>query len=1251
MPNQFDVINRLNRATPLSDNTQGNGVNELTIPDKNALEAPSNLSIPQPKRPDELSNQYVNRQYDYYTDPTALPDAQQGDKWSLKDVAFTSLKGLAFMLSPLSAPSHFVLAPIAEEKYEGDKRIEEALSVAKKKAPIFGEVSESLLIAGQAAMNSLFPTWGEIPDYAGKITERLIPEANQLTKSSVSLVIDLMADPSVSMGLGSRKIVQKGLQLTRAQVRAGMIPPTDPITAGIREIMMIAPETNMPEDQWGPLAARAASGDKGAFGELVGFIDDKQYEKIFGDIAKKEHAQFAERLADDFGISGVYLAEKKYTQLESAYKDKWFRELSAKYQETTQSFSDRKYAQKYSLRQAEEKAKEFIANTPLPPEVETRFRAAAGQYAEEARKAAEGNLVLKMRELTDLNNFDTVRSLMQTGDIYRLFKLNKFVVDASNLPDAIQQMAEEYQKIFKKYIRPTMTMEDIAEGAKSVELKELTGWKKGTVWNAEQQFAARAVVHSTYGELRRMAIKADTTKEIYDVGGLIKAADIFEKVYVGMVGSASEAGRTLRMQREMFHEATDMKSFAEVLNNISYYQDKGLDRAAFIMGALTKTAEKSGFGIQYAKRAAGSWRKGEDALYEAYVHGNLWSILTSIVNVTSTAVTVAMRPFERYATILAGNKTAIAEGTQETIALAEGAKDAFYFLRDSAIQSKMAGRVLSSKTRQAAKHRMLNLAEKYPEEYLDPLGFLLDGDQKSLHEFGEIVKRKNISAINFGLDPTSKFGKAVDAFGSYTRIPGGALSYQDAAFKVIGYRMGVRHEAYKLANKYPVRNAATRDLVFRSVIENPSPEVIKKAKDAGAYLTYQTPFKGGWKTAQSFLQSRYMRWFFPYFRTPVNLIMMGAERSPLGIYSVFKAALKGNSEEVQMAISRTAIGTAAMMAVAATIDEDHLVGSYEFNSPYGRKMASLGIRPYSIRFGDTWYSFEGVDFLRSTLGLVADFKRGMAHLDLMDPEEVNLGVVLSATAVGPFVKMSTNQRWLDELGSVLYLVDAAREEDTDFFKVMGKEMTNISRNMVPSSRLLREFNRAYVDEDFRIAEGFIQTMMGGIPGLSSRLPAYKDLEGNDIVWHETHGPDVIHRTYEFISPFKARPHKSDLVRDELLKIPINLPPLVREIKGVKLKPIEKIKVQEYTGKGILGGPTLFEQWEAAINDPFYQGAKPQGKAAILQKVYAQFREQAKAMLIEDSMKLGGDPEALINRIKRVYDYERSLFVPEAQVQQ
>ena len=169
---------------------------------------------------------------------------------------------LDFLSGPLQAPSDAVLAPFAGNY---------------KSETFAGQTREALSFSKEAFLRKLLPEFGEGDKaYGRQIAERIIPNGPASVKQSLGITLDVISDPSLSLGLPFLKVAQKGLKIAESQQRTlGSGPSFKGIfQEGLHEIFLYGKGVD-PTDlgNLGKIAKKADQGDPKAIQELNDQID------------------------------------------------------------------------------------------------------------------------------------------------------------------------------------------------------------------------------------------------------------------------------------------------------------------------------------------------------------------------------------------------------------------------------------------------------------------------------------------------------------------------------------------------------------------------------------------------------------------------------------------------------------------------------------------------------------------------------------------------------------------------------------------------------------------------------------------------------------------------------------------------------------------------------------------------------------------------------------------------------------------
>ena len=114
-----------------------------------------------------------------------------------------------------------------------------------------------------------------------------------------------------------------------------------------------------------------------------------------------------------------------------------------------------------------------------------------------------------------------------------------------------------------------------------------------------------------------------------------------------------------------------------------------------------------------------------------------------------------------------------------------------------------------------------------------------------------------------------------------------------------------------------------------------------------------------------------MTLFIPFSRSPINALRNVVEYSPAGFLSTrLQKMFKAGGDERTEAIARVLAGTAMYGTAFSIVNSTDIVGR-EIPPQYAGEQ---GLRPNSIRLGDSWYSFDRLGHQSAILGIMADMK-------------------------------------------------------------------------------------------------------------------------------------------------------------------------------------------------------------------------------------------------------------------------------------
>jgi hypothetical protein len=172
-----------------------------------------------------------------------------------------------------------------------------------------------------------------------------------------------------------------------------------------------------------------------------------------------------------------------------------------------------------------------------------------------------------------------------------------------------------------------------------------------------------------------------------------------------------------------------------------------------------------------------------------------------------------------------------------------------------------------------------------------------------------------------------------------------------------------------------------------------------------------------------------LRFVVPFVRTPTNILKFAFERTPF--VTVLKEERErlfaefNSTDPILKARTRGKVVTAGLtfggLIDVAYNNREYITGGGPSNEREKEALMATGWRPYSIKIGDTYFSYQRLDPLATPLGVVADLVetgiREEADFDESLLEHASTSMVLALT------RNATNksylagiQMWADALG-------------------------------------------------------------------------------------------------------------------------------------------------------------------------------------------------------------------------------------------
>lgn len=341
---------------------------------------------------------------------------------------------------------------------------------------------------------------------------------------------------------------------------------------------------------------------------------------------------------------------------------------------------------------------------------------------------------------------------------------------------------------------------------------------------------------------------------------------------------------------------------------------------------------------------------------------------------------------------------------------------------------------------------------------------------------------------------------------------------------------GLVREASIIADKKGLKGKEKADFVIKYKDDNFNPDsssLMQYATEEAQYLTFTKELQD--KTLGKVLQEAtnklpYLRLVIPFVRTPTNILKFAFERTP------FVVALKeerqrlltefNSPDPILRARARGKAVTAgvtmgALMDVAYN-NREYITGGGPSNEREKQALMATGWRPYSIKIGDTYYSYQRLDPLATPLGVIADIvETGVREEKDFDETEVEHKANALMLAL---TRNATNKSYL---AGIQMWADALGDPDR-YVEKLGR---NYAGSLVPNLiSQMADYDTQAIKEARSVADVMKKKL-----GLRGSLDTKRNVLGEEYVaeqWMST----------GFINPIQLSTKKDDPVLTEMASL-------------------------------------------------------------------------------------------------------------------
>ncbi|MCU7895107.1 MAG: hypothetical protein KZQ62_09275 [Candidatus Thiodiazotropha sp. (ex Lucinoma aequizonata)] len=507
---------------------------------------------------------------------------------------------------------------------------------------------------------------------------------------------------------------------------------------------------------------------------------------------------------------------------------------------------------------------------------------------------------------------------------------------------------------------------------------------------------------------------------------------------------------------------------------------------------------------------------------------------------------------------------------------------------------------------------------------------------------------KAAGILDTALQPPAK---AIDKI---TMMPSRALQTADELFKTINYQselhaQATRH-AWKLARSGDIAEDQIKDKVAEFV-GDPDEFMRIAANEQAQYLTFTNipPNDSNiWQTLRNTSHIPIVgRIIMPFSRVVYNVSSYTFERTPLApMVQRWRQDITAGGSRKDLALAKTALGTMTLATAADLSMQGHITGA---GSPdWGEQSVDrrMQVQPNSVKIGNRYFSYRGMEPLASPLGIAANLVEILAYSGQDENTQADEIAMAASMAIG---NQLVSQQYMMGVASLFDAMSDPTRKGERWFQ-------SVARAMVPAG--LGQYTRTITDPDLHQVENVIDAMKSKIPGLSADVPYTIDLWGRRINLRSGLG-----EVYDFLSPVYSKqfdPEPIDLELKRLGYFPSGMPrklnfdgvtvdmenyphawerlkvlagnALTTNEFGVPVDLVTKSGLKDTLNRVVRNKHPLHTLYPLMTDGP--NG----GKSLLIRKIINQFRDAAKQQIAKEFPEI--DAEIKIRRLeRRVYKFE------------
>jgi hypothetical protein len=489
-----------------------------------------------------------------------------------------------------------------------------------------------------------------------------------------------------------------------------------------------------------------------------------------------------------------------------------------------------------------------------------------------------------------------------------------------------------------------------------------------------------------------------------------------------------------------------------------------------------------------------------------------------------------------------------------------------------------------------------------------------------------------ISSAAFGMSGDTWLGKGIDYYGRAVTMPGRLLLTEDEFFKGKLYQMNlnalIARDAQKTYRLGLAEGLDEIDAIARAeartvdITSNVPADLDEQAMEFARRGTFTNKLPPNLEKLQEVFSHPLLKILVPFFKTPANIGLEVIERTPFApISSRWRADLAAGGPSRDMAMAKISLGSTFLATYAGFAAEGHVSGRGPARRDEREALERTGWKPYSIKVGDEWFSYAGLEPVSALMAIAADYAEYAKYEpDATKIEEVFLGGIF---ATYHYLSEQPYMQGVADVGKLVGDADSSKvkaginaiAKQYGGFVIGGTPMGAFNSLVAGIERLTDPTKKdVKADPDLPMAvKGFYEAFNN----YRARLPYMNDSLPNDLNMWGDMKTDGQGKGYEMILPTRVSPEQFSPADDILVRLggPIGVKSFNR-IDGVELTGEQRNRFKEIYGKEIMvGGLGIKDTIVEMANNPGFSLLPLDAQQKNIKNIHELFTAAAKDQLI------------------------------------